>query len=377
MDLHIIATGRGDANFFILPDGTKMLVDCGDVGTRWEYPVLPNDSKTPAQWVETYIRHFSKGTPSEGHVDHFLLTHFHTDHMGNVDTMEDGKRYGLSGVTEIAEYLTFGKWVDRDYPNYTFPSETFLDAVSHGFMAEYVEFVPYQQKKRGTVFEKFLIGSDAQFNLVFNPEKYAGLFQIRNLGANGCSWTGNGFATKVNYDGADDQIKDENWMSCSIKITYGKFSYYTGGDLPGGYASKNKYGVNLDFETPVAKICGPVTAMRANHHATNNSTNYNQLRLLRPKTIIITSAKYTQPDHTTLFRMADQMVLPGERDIFCNCDAAKDKVAAIYYDNIKAIGHIVLRVYEGGNEYQVFVLDNQDPTYPVLYKSDVRDSQTR
>lgn len=374
MDIHLIATGRGDASFVIMPDGTKMLIDCGDVGYRWEYPILPDDSRTPAQWVDTYIRHFSAGTPSPGKVDYFLLSHFHTDHMGNTATMKKGKRYGLCGVTEIAEYLSFGKWVDRDWPSYDFPSEAFQDAVTGKFMVEYRAFVPYQQKKRKTVFERFEIGSDSQFTLVNDPQKYAGRFEIRNLGARGESWTGEGLQTQVNYDGGPEDIKDENWMSCVIKITYGDFSYYTGGDLPGGYFEKKSHEFNCDFETPVAKVCGPVTAMRVNHHAANNSTNYNQLMLLQPQTLVITSARYTQPNYSALMRMADQMVCPGEKDIFCNCDAARNTVSPTYYKNITAIGHIVIRVYEDGRTYQVFVLENTDPSYPVKYMTPVKNS---
>ena len=197
MDIHVIATGRGDATFIIMPDGTTMLIDCGDVGYRWNYPILPDDSKTPAQWVDAYIRKFSEGLPSPAKIDHFLLTHFHTDHMGNVNTMREGKKYGLSGVTEIAEYLSFGKWVDRGWPSYDFPSEHFINSVTGQFMNQYRLFVPYQQKKRKTIFERFVIGSADQFCMVNTPEKYAGKFEIRNLGACGESWTGNGLETPV------------------------------------------------------------------------------------------------------------------------------------------------------------------------------------
>ena len=31
-DIHHIHTGMGEANFFIMPDGTSMLIDAGDLG---------------------------------------------------------------------------------------------------------------------------------------------------------------------------------------------------------------------------------------------------------------------------------------------------------------------------------------------------------
>ena len=30
MDIHTIATGRGDATFIVMPDGTTLLIDAGD-----------------------------------------------------------------------------------------------------------------------------------------------------------------------------------------------------------------------------------------------------------------------------------------------------------------------------------------------------------
>ena len=50
LDIHHINTGRGDATFFIFPDGTNMLFDAGDKevpgsGSNHDYPRHPNNSK--------------------------------------------------------------------------------------------------------------------------------------------------------------------------------------------------------------------------------------------------------------------------------------------------------------------------------------------
>ena len=34
MDIHTIATGRGDATFIIMPDGTTLMIDAGDNGKK-------------------------------------------------------------------------------------------------------------------------------------------------------------------------------------------------------------------------------------------------------------------------------------------------------------------------------------------------------
>ena len=35
-------------------------------------------------------------------------------------------------------------------------------------------------------------------------------------------------------------------------------------------------------------------------------------------------------------------------------------------------GHIVVRVYEGGKSYQIFVLDAYSKDYRVIYKSEIK-----
>ena len=57
MDIHHISTGRGPAIFFILPDGTRMLVDAGDLGDTSRIkqkimPAVPNNAvKRWMRWV--------------------------------------------------------------------------------------------------------------------------------------------------------------------------------------------------------------------------------------------------------------------------------------------------------------------------------------
>ena len=61
LDIHHISTGRGPAFFYILPDGTRLLVDAGDLGdaSRWKHkeimPAVPSAEKRPAEWIARYI----------------------------------------------------------------------------------------------------------------------------------------------------------------------------------------------------------------------------------------------------------------------------------------------------------------------------------
>ena len=86
LDIHQISTGRGDAAFMILPDGTTLLVDAGDLGVftgkQEIMPQVPDDSKRPAEWIARYITHFSAPLKNGGAIDYALLTHYDDDHIG-------------------------------------------------------------------------------------------------------------------------------------------------------------------------------------------------------------------------------------------------------------------------------------------------------
>ena len=83
LDIHQIATGRGNAALFILPDGSTLLVDAGAAGDGIpETDPHPNASRTPGAWIARYIeRHLPPGAAG---LDYALITHFHPDHMGQL-----------------------------------------------------------------------------------------------------------------------------------------------------------------------------------------------------------------------------------------------------------------------------------------------------
>ena len=58
--------------------------------------------------------------------------------------------------------------------------------------------------------------------------------------------------------------------------------------------------------------------------------------------------------------------------MFMTCDAAKEQVGSELWSNIQPyFGHIVIRVYEGGKSYQIFILDAYSKDYRVIYKSEI------
>jgi beta-lactamase superfamily II metal-dependent hydrolase len=362
LDIHHISTGRGNASFIICPDGTTMLIDAGARGEREHtMPYVPDDSKTPGEWIAGYIDRFSKALKrNRPLLDYVFLTHFHADHIGTgQEKAIEAHGYELSGITMVAEHVDIKKLVDRGYPDYDFPSrEVVVNQSNPGFMDDYFKFIAYQQQYRHTVVEGFEAGSRSQFVLQHNPAKYPD-FEIRNIYVNGKVWTGDGTNTKVIHSNLD-----ENMCSGVIKLTYGAFKYYEGGDSIGA--------PDRDIETYTSEVIGSVDAMVMNHHASGDTTNAHFLGKLKPRIMVIPVWFYVHPHPEVLARMTDKTIYPDDRLIFATgmfkdlSDNLGEAVNAIVYPQ----GHIVIRVYERGTKYKVFVLDSESGKFEVKYTTD-------
>lgn len=363
-DIHAIATGKGEQTFLMMPDGTRMLIDMGDMtGTKWNGKAVPDSSLTPAQWVARYIKNFS----GSDKIDYFMLTHLHSDHMGSVKAFKQGsKGYQLAGITELGDCLTIGKLVDRGYPDYSVPSVKYNDKTA--LVRNYRKFVEVKVAE-GMKAEKFTVGSHSQFAPVNNPGKYA--FDAWNIASNGFVTTGKeGESVPMYNSGVNPENFDENMFSNVMLFTYGKFSYYHGGDI-GGNVWPTKAAFNRDFESKVADVIGrPVTVMKADHHATRDSSNPYFLWKMRPQQVLVhaVEAKHYWPD--TVRRMLDPQ-MPGCKNIYATGDAGRAFLDDETFARLKPTGHVVVRVYPGGNSYQVFVLDSHSKDYHIIYQSEI------
>lgn len=369
MDIHTIATGRGDATFIVMPDGTTLMIDAGDNG-KLKDPQHPDTTKRAGEWQAIYMKKVMEDLPDKDNVDYAMITHFHDDHMGAVRQMLPGKNgYGLSGITLVGEFVNFDKLIDRAYPDYDFPSKKNIKNANKGFMPEYHKFVEYKMTQ-GMDVEKFEVGALNQIKLLNNPKKYKKNFEIRNLAGNGEVWTGKGESAEKQYND-DPTLFDENVNSCAIRIIYGNFRYYNGGDLSGGnwpiYKSQER-----DMETPTAKVCGKVDVIKANHHGYYDTCNGFFMNTLSPDVVIIDARSNNHPVPSTMARMTDPLVWTEPGEFYITVDKAREKLSEELWSHFKPWGHIVVRVYEGGEEYQVFVLDADTTDYPVIYKSDLK-----
>jgi beta-lactamase superfamily II metal-dependent hydrolase len=182
-------------------------------------------------------------------------------------------------------------------------------------------------------------------------------------------WTGNGTETVSCFPelgtlrGSD--IPEENSMSCAIKLSYGKFDYYTGGDLT-GYAKPGRPAWH-DLESPLAPVIGKIEVCVVNHHGYNNATNDNFIKALAPQVFVIQASDALHPNHSTLYRMLAKQLYLDNRDIFATNlhPAAKIVIGDLTKQMKNTQGHIVVRVSPGGLDFNIYVINDSSTDYAV------------
>jgi hypothetical protein len=366
MEIHHIFTGKGECVFCIFPDGTTMLIDAGDLGPNPMTKISPDDSRQPGEWISMYIQNRTAFQP-EKHIDYMFLTHFHGDHMGSVfensPRTKKGGDFFLSGITEVGEYIQFDKMVDRAWPEYNYPAP-----LSEKSISNYRNFVKWNVKKNGMKMEQFITGSNEQFRLLYDNERFKNLFEVRNIVANGEVWTGVGNETRHYFpeEIPSRDLPDENKCSAGIRISYGAFDYFNGGDLTGRlslYAPGWK-----DIETPVGKSVGPVEVCEVNHHAYIDAMNESFISSVRPQVFVIQVWDIYHTSYDVLKSLLSQGLYLGKRDIFPTHIPEETK-AYMGETNLKTLagrgGHVVIKVAPGGKQYNVILLSTEDDYYRV------------
>lgn len=364
LDIHHISTGSGNASLIVFPDRTTLLFDAGEIIHSPENktpnlfkasPPLPNGSLTAAQTIINYTK---QTIPNISDIDFAVISHFHSDHYGSISasSKQSSKgKYKLSGITEIHELLPIRKLIDRNYPSYDYPVGIRQHTFEKESFSNYCDFV--NSISQETTVESLLPGSKDQIKLKNNlyPD-----FTVRNIKSNGVIWSGKN-ETTINLINEPITLKqyNENPLSIALKISYGKFDYFTGGDMTG------QEGPGLtswfDMETPVAKVVGPVEALTLNHHGVRDATNAFFLKTLQPQVIVQQSWSSNHPGEEVLHRIISPFLYENKRDIFATY--IHDETITTYGrwlpDNYKSMhGHILIRVLPKGNEFYVYVLDD-------------------
>lgn len=369
LDIHHIETGSGNSAFVIMPDGTTMLIDAGDIGDRKfrkgnpplsSTPSYPDSSKTAGQWIADYIMQVMP-IGQKPRIDYALITHYHDDHMGGITPATKtaaNKAYLLTGITEVGDILPIKKLIDRSSPANDFPVDLkkYYQHEPSAFL-NYQRFIAFQQKTNGLIVEQLKAGATDQIFLKYIKEQYPS-FKITGVKANGTIWTGKENETAVYFNAGtvvDSAGKfNENPLSLAVKLTYGKFDYFTGGDNTG----LQGFGMPLwfDVETPMAKAVGHVEVATLCHHGCRDAVNDNYLKYLHPQVIVQEAWSSNHPGEEVLHRM----IYNGIKNIFAtNIQDATKTTLGFWLTNAykSTFGHIIIRVLPGGDKYYVLIAE--------------------
>ena len=368
MDLHFIYTGCGESMFYMLPDGTLWVNDVGDSFRPHELqfiPRLPSAARLGAEWVERYIRRLTPKT----HIDYMTVSHWHSDHTGTPlrrsRELPDGRR--ICGLAYIGEKFSVGHYFDHQPGAHG--AYLTQDPQSMKMMEDYVAVA---SATRGLRTDPFRPGALDQIRLQYDPEgKYAGVFKVRNLCANGVAWTGHGEETA---DYAAAWVKktgkpkiNQNTLSMALRIDYGKFSFYTGGDVSRELADPAT-GKIINYEALVAERCGPVTLAKLNHHGTKDAMTPECVKALKASMYV---NNVWCPRHivdSNMSSMCSRTLYGGDRRYFPTFipdEPRENWPKADWWRDVAPAGHVVVKVAPGGGSFKVFVLSASDETMRV------------
>ena len=394
LDIHGINGGRGEAFYYIFPDGTTMLVDAAgapqnEYGYDSGIASRPSVSVSCGQVIVNYIRHFAP-VISSGHIDYFMTSHYHGDHIGawrdnyTKFRWQPVNRYGtpvssvnlaaggflLNGLSDVGMSIPIrtvidrGDWADR-------PSVEYIDEGAQKRYANYINFLDWSARNYGTERKTLAIGHTDQIVPLHDAASYPS-FSVRGIAAGGDIWTGSGTGVNTNYvPSAADCLANineweinENIFSCVFHMSYGKFDWFAGGDIQFSGKSTHSW---KDIELPISKVMKKVEAMKASHHSTKNTNSTELLGVLKPDVYIAGVWQDVQPNPATIKRVLTAS--PSVKMFTTNI--AESNLATLSSEGIDTSkflstqGHVVIRVLPGGASYYVYVLDDSDLEYKV------------
>lgn len=381
LDLHFVYTGCGENMFYRLPDGTSILNDTGDFyrpEDLKDVPLLPSADRLGGEWMSRYLQRVH----SEKTIDYALFSHWHADHIGHAEfekvetprasyrfrTTKDGRK--VNGFLSVAEDFTFRRYMDHQYPaRGTYGTQD----SSMKLLGPWVD----AQVVKGLRAEAFRPGALNQIELLHDPERYHGEFSIRNICANGVLWDG--------HDGVVDYAAEhqavvgprkkiqQNMLSMAFVIQYGKFRYFSGGDVQSD-GFRRKDGARFDYEKRVGELVGPVSFCKMNHHGCTNAMNEGFLQGVRAQAYTACMWCPRQAHPQVLGRLPEAP--NGSRPLIVPnlvCSFHKDNAAKYGY-RLERLGaaHVVVKVFPGGNDYRVYLLDASDESMRILATFDRR-----
>lgn len=365
LDICHFHTGRGNAAFCIMPDGTTLLIDAGEIGgsfgpgqTLHIAPLYPNDSVTAGEWLTAYVLSLMPAG-KQPVIDYALLTHFHADHYGSISSASPNGSgpYRLSGITTIGDKIPIRYLIDRGH---NFPvnlSDCYKNDEGYN---NYLGFAGYHKKMHNMQMEALEVGSDKQIRLLHNPGVYPS-FMVKGIKCSDTLWDSHTGKKRQLFTAKDimpEKGFNENPLSLAIKMSYGKFDYFTGGDNTG--LCNEDTPSWFDVETPLAASVGEVDVCTFDHHGNRDAMNANLLKTMKPRVLVQQTWSSDHPGQELVHRLGSHNLYKEPRDVFATYIHPETKVTyGSWFVNTYASmeGHVIIRVMPGGTHYFVLVAE--------------------
>ena len=294
-EIHVFQVGQADSQLIVGPTGRTLLID---VGER-----LQNNpgSSQGVQSVAQKIRQVMGATCD--HIDYIVATHLHADHVGL------NAQGGIRALIETHGF-TAGKLIDRDAGVWNDTNQDGLATENEitWHNAGYVtgpawRWIGYATNPDNVIRfhrEIAVVGSSSQIDL--GPGVTVTIIESD---AQGVSMQ-NG-QTNVGGDHTGQPGRpSENDYSITLKVSFGRLDYVTGGDTDGNYDTGGGGYTYNDVEAVIAPRIGRVEVLRANHHGSDHSTNPTYVNTLDPEVSIISCGAngYGHPRQVILDRLS-------------------------------------------------------------------------
>lgn len=356
--IHYIYTGRSECMFHVFPDGTTMLLDCGDsmcfYRNRAELPLPCNPSIRAGEFAARYVMEHS---PKGNQIDIFHLSHYHEDHFGGqlCHGGEMGRSslgtFYRSGLADAARFLKFARVVDRGWPNMDDPQDVLaVEGSKYREISQIRAVYAWLQETQGTKIERFELGArprfgDLEFFNVCSCGKYVRKDgSIRDL------------FEKTAARKPSKRI-NENPLSCGFIATLGKFRYFSAGDFSDWWSWDGCKG-GRQIEDELAEAVGPVTVAKLNHHG-HHSMSSKLVAALRARVWTSCSLDAQHCTDDTMSRLSDRSLYAGDRLLLPNFLPTKRPDTKFGREYLKDAArcivetpcHVVLDVSPGGETY--------------------------
>jgi beta-lactamase superfamily II metal-dependent hydrolase len=271
LEIHIIDVSQADATLIVGPKGRSMLIDAGE--THFQ-------SGKNALKIARYIYRVL----GNKHISYAMISHYHLDHLGNAGELEERGEGGFRKLLEEEGVVIDEHMIERGFDNVGKTSKT------------YYNWKAWSESPQG----------QALLHSIYAEE---GTHQIdlgKGVTVNIVAVDGNGQIPSGDLSG-EPTPPSENDYSIALKISFGGFDYFTGGDLSGeDYESEWGYTYH-DIETSVAPEVGDIEVLRLNHHGSSHSTNQFFIDTLNPEVCIISVGEntYGHPAQEVMDRLSE------------------------------------------------------------------------